>query len=163
MGGDDLITGESEGRRPRFLYLTEHQSAPVAGSAADHGRHQLIHRGTSRRNGQRFRFLAVRHKHGYITGGFLRLFLNGTLVPLVGLTMIVACPKIFCTVFWNPPDLFMTIVDGRKGSSGSRAAECFLYLGFGPSVRGCSLRCGPMYWCGRAVDVMRRWVGVGCR
>jgi len=84
----------------------------------------------------------ARSKSGYVIGTFLCLFLTGTLVSLIGLTTTAACQKIFGTVFWNQPDLFMAIVDGGKGSSGSRVAVFSLSLGFGLSVCGYSIRCG---------------------
>jgi len=77
----------------------------------------------------------AKNKSGYIIGTFSCLFLTGTLVSLIGLTTTAACQKIFGTVFWNPPDLFLAVMDGGKGSSGSRAAVFFLSLGFGLSVR----------------------------
>ena len=77
----------------------------------------------------------AKNKSGYIIGTFLCLFLTGTLVSLIGLSTTAACQKIFDTIFWNPPDLFMAIMDSGKGSSGSRAAVFFLSLGFGLSVR----------------------------
>ena len=77
----------------------------------------------------------AKNKSGYIIGTFSCLFVTGTLVSLIGLTTTAACQRIFGTVFWNPPDLFMAIMDGGKGSSGSRAAVFFLSFGFGLSVR----------------------------
>ena len=87
----------------------------------------------------------ARNRSGYIIGTFLCLFLMGTLVSLIGLTTTAACQKIFGTVFWNPPDLFMAIMDAGKGSSSSRAAVFFLSLGFGLSVRENSPLCGSMH------------------
>lgn len=77
----------------------------------------------------------AKNKSGYLIGAFLCLFLAGTLVSLIGLTTTAACQKIFGTVFWNPPDLLMMLMDGGKGSGGSRAAVFFISLGFGLSVR----------------------------
>ena len=45
-----LVTSQGERGRSRLLYRTKHQSISLVGLLANHGRHQLVHRGSSRWN-----------------------------------------------------------------------------------------------------------------
>ncbi|KAI0594102.1 uracil permease [Biscogniauxia sp. FL1348] len=67
----------------------------------------------------------------YVVGTVLSGWVTGTLVALVGLVTTSAAQKIYGTVFWNPPDLLMVMMDGGAGSSAARAGVFFLALGFG--------------------------------
>ncbi len=69
-------------------------------------------------------------KKQYVSGTLLCVFLVGTLVSFTGLVTTAACQKIYGEVYWNPPDLFMVMMDGGQGSSKSRAAVFFLGAGF---------------------------------
>ncbi|KAI5927569.1 uracil permease [Camillea tinctor] len=67
----------------------------------------------------------------YVVGTVLSGWVTGTLVAFVGLVTTSAAQKIYGTVFWNPPDLLMVMMDNGEGSSAARAGVFFLALGFG--------------------------------
>jgi NCS1 family nucleobase:cation symporter-1 len=160
----DLVIGQGEGRRSCFPHRRKHQQIPwsiswliMAGITSSIGS-----QAAGVLNGSDFSRYA-KNKSGYIIGTFSCLFITGTLVSLIGLTTTAASQKLFGTVFWNPPDLFMAIMDGGQGSSGSRAAVFFLSLGFGLSVRGCSLWCAVNVLMWSHSRCLRTWLGTVLR
>ncbi|KAI1385016.1 NCS1 nucleoside transporter family protein-like protein [Hypoxylon trugodes] len=67
----------------------------------------------------------------YVIGTITSGWITGVLVCLVGLVTTSAAQKIYGEVYWNPPDLLMTMMDNGNGSSASRAGVFFLAFGFG--------------------------------
>ncbi|KAG6366431.1 hypothetical protein INS49_000608 [Diaporthe citri] len=53
-------------------------------------------------------------------------WITGVLVCLGGLVTTAACQKIYGSIWWNPPDLLMVMMDHGEGSSASRAGVFFL-------------------------------------
>ena len=57
-----LVISQGKRRRFRLLYRTKHQSISLVNLLVNHGRHQLVHRESSRWNDERIRFLAIRQE-----------------------------------------------------------------------------------------------------
>ncbi|KAE9569815.1 Transporter aclS [Colletotrichum fructicola] len=72
----------------------------------------------------------AKDKNGYIIGTVSVYWITGVLVCLGGLVTTAACQKIYGTIYWNPPDLLMVMMDHGEGSSAARAAVFFLALAF---------------------------------
>ncbi|KAJ5014215.1 Transporter aclS [Colletotrichum sp. SAR 10_99] len=72
----------------------------------------------------------AKDKKGYIIGTVSVYWITGVLVCLGGLVTTAACQKIYGTIYWNPPDLLMVMMDHGEGSSAARAAVFFLALAF---------------------------------
>lgn len=66
----------------------------------------------------------------YVIGTITSGWVTGILVCLVGLVTTSAAQKIYGEVYWNPPDLLMTMMDSGDGSSAARAGVFFLSFGF---------------------------------
>lgn len=66
----------------------------------------------------------------YLVGTTVSAWIVGTLVSLVGLVVTSACQKLYGSIYWNPPDLLLRVMDNGQGSSKSRAGVFFLALGF---------------------------------
>lgn len=67
----------------------------------------------------------------YALATFLSAILVGSIIGLVGLTATAAGQKAYGVVYWNPPDLFMKMMDNGHGSAKSRAGifiVCLLLL-----------------------------------
>jgi hypothetical protein len=54
-----LVISQSKGRRFHLLCRTKHQPITLVSLLVNHGRHQLVHRGSSRWDDERIRFLAI--------------------------------------------------------------------------------------------------------
>ncbi|KAI1107570.1 uracil permease [Jackrogersella minutella] len=67
----------------------------------------------------------------YVIGTITSGWITGVLVCLVGLVTTSAAEQIYGEVYWNPPDLLMTMMNYGDGSSASRAGVFFLAFGFG--------------------------------
>ncbi|KAH9902050.1 uracil permease [Xylariomycetidae sp. FL2044] len=67
----------------------------------------------------------------YVVGTITSGWITGILVSFVGLVTTSAAQKIYGTVYWNPPDLLVVMMENGEGSSKSRAGVFFLALGFG--------------------------------
>ena len=57
-----LVISQGKGRRSHLLYQSKHQSISLVSLLVNHGRHQLVHRGSSRWNDERIRLLAIRQE-----------------------------------------------------------------------------------------------------
>ncbi|EFX04884.1 uracil permease [Grosmannia clavigera kw1407] len=80
-------------------------------------------------NGSDFSRYARGWQH-YVAGTTLSALIVGVMVSLVGLVTTSAAQKIYGSVYWNPPDLLMVMMDQGDGSSRSRAGVFFLAFGF---------------------------------
>ncbi|TDZ18963.1 Transporter aclS [Colletotrichum orbiculare MAFF 240422] len=72
----------------------------------------------------------AKDKRGYVVGTVSVYWVTGVVVSLAGLVTTAACQEIYGSVWWNPPDLLMVMMDHGRGSSASRAAVFFLALAF---------------------------------
>ncbi|KAI1082723.1 NCS1 nucleoside transporter family protein-like protein [Whalleya microplaca] len=67
----------------------------------------------------------------YVIGSTSSGWVTGTLVCFIGLVTTSAAQKIYGEVYWNPPDLLMTMMENGDGTSAARAGVFFLAFGFG--------------------------------
>ncbi|KAI0383979.1 NCS1 nucleoside transporter family protein-like protein [Hypomontagnella monticulosa] len=72
----------------------------------------------------------ARNWRAYIIGTITSGWITGILVCVIGLVTTSAAQKIYGQVYWNPPDLLMTMMDRGNGSSAARAGVFFLSFGF---------------------------------
>ncbi|OTA52155.1 NCS1 nucleoside transporter family protein-like protein [Hypoxylon sp. EC38] len=72
----------------------------------------------------------ARNWKAYVIGTITSGWVTGILVCFVGLVTTSAAQNIYGEVYWNPPDLLMTMMDSGDGSSASRAGVFFLAFGF---------------------------------
>ncbi|KAL0577979.1 hypothetical protein V5O48_004017 [Marasmius crinis-equi] len=74
-----------------------------------------------------------RQARRYIIGTITCLVGTGTMVSFIGLVVTAAAQKIYGTIYWNPPDLLLRMMqeeDGSIVSSKARAGVFFLAMGF---------------------------------
>lgn len=55
----------------------------------------------------------AKKKSDYLIGTISVYWLTGVLVCFGGLVTTAACQKIYGTIYWNPPDLLMVIMDRK--------------------------------------------------
>ncbi|KAI1336903.1 NCS1 nucleoside transporter family protein-like protein [Xylariaceae sp. FL0016] len=71
-----------------------------------------------------------RNRRSYVIGTISSGLVTGSLVSLIGLVTTSAAQKIYGTIYWNPPDLLLVMMDNGNGSSAARAGAFFLAFGF---------------------------------